>query len=529
MPMSRLAALAAALSLAAPSAASSADRPPTARTEGGALAGAVSEETHAFKAIPYAAAPVGELRWRPPQATPSWDGVRDASRLGADCIQGAMPGPGAAPARSEDCLFLNVWRPANKQARLPVIVWIHGGAFTNGGSSSPETWGEALARRGVVLVTFNYRLGRLGFFGFPALSQEHPDEPKANYGLMDQVAALQWVRRNIADFGGDPGNVTVMGESAGGMAVHALLSSPAAEGLFQKAIIQSGGGRRFLMGERRLAQDLPNAPSAESLGLAFAQSVGVSGQDAEALAALRAKPAAEITGDLSMLTLALAPTRALFPGPVIDGKLLVEPVEAALAAGRIRSMPLLMGATDADLSLDAARSKEEAFAAFGADADAARAAYDPNGDRELAAINAAVGADRNMIEPARFAARAMSARGAPVYVFRFGYVPLARKEKSRFGAEHASDVAFVFDRLEAMYGDKVSKTDQEVAALMADAWVSFARTGRPKSRAWPRFQAPAEKILMIGRDGKATALADPLQARLDLLTTMVQERSSQSP
>lgn len=513
------AALAAICLVLATSAAMAAEPQVRVPVAGGTLEGVVEGDVLAFKGIPYAAAPVGPLRWRPPQPAQGWEGLRPVRDLSPDCAQGAMPGPPPRRPRSEDCLYLNVWRPADRRQRLPVIVWIHGGAFTNGGSSSPETFGDALARRGAVVVTFNYRLGRLGFFGFPALTQEYPDEAKGNYGLMDQIAALQWLARNVAAFGGDPRNVTLMGESAGGMSVHVLLASPAAAGLFHKAIIQSGGGRRFLMRERRLAQDLADAPSAETLGRDFARSLGVEGTDASALAALRARSAAEITGDLSMLTLALTPQRAHFAGPIVDGRIVIEPTEKSLAGGRLRAMPLIVGATDADLSLERARTKAEAFAAFGADAEAARRVYDPDGTADLAAVNAAIGADRNMIEPARFAARAMARRGAPVYVYRFAHVPAARRARSRFGAEHASDVAFAFDRPEAILGAETDDHDRRVAGAVADAWVRFARTGRPGGggMVWPRFGAGSELVLTIRSGGEMSAKPDPRRDQLDLM------------
>ncbi len=221
------------------------------------------------------------------------------------------------------------------------MVWIHGGAFTNGGSSSPETWGDAMARRGLVFVTFNYRLGRFGFFGHPALSAEHPDEATGNYGLMDQMAALAWVRRNIAAFGGDPKNVTVVGGSAGGISINLLLGAPKAEGLFDKAIIQSGAGRRFLTPERRLSQDLPGKPSAQSVGLAFAKRLGVEGQDATALAALRAQPADRIAANLSMATLVFQGEGALYSGACRRRK-----ADHRDAGGDLRPRPSAQGSGD---------------------------------------------------------------------------------------------------------------------------------------------------------------------------------------
>jgi len=489
---------------------------PIAKVETGALQGVTSNGVTAFKGVPYAAAPVGDLRWRAPKSAAAWSGTRDASKLSPDCVQGRMPGSPEPAPQAEDCLFANVWRPASAAKKLPVMVWIHGGAFVNGGSSSPETWGDAMAKRGLVFVTFNYRLGRFGFFGHPALSAESPDEATGDYGLMDQMAALAWVRRNIAAFGGDPKNVTVVGGSAGGISINLLLGAPSAKGLFDKAIIQSGAGRRFLTPERRLAQDLPGKPSATSLGVAFAKRLGVDGTDANALAALRALPADKIAANLSMATLVFQGEGALYSGPVVDGKLIVETPEATFTHGRQPKIPVIVGATSADLSLDFAPNPEAAYAKF-PDPAAAKAAYDPDGKLPMKALNAAIGGDRNMVEPARFIARAMAAKGTPAYEYRFGYIAPAALAGSPNGANHSTEVAYVFDRLSAAYAS-VTPADQAVAGRLADYWANFARTGNPNGPglpAWPRYDAKGDRLMDIRPDGAFVGEVDPWKARLD--------------
>jgi len=238
-------------------------------TEAGAVRGQIAPGYLVFQGIPYAAPPVGPLRWQPPQPVTPWQGMRDASRPGPRCVQDTARDPGTGRRDSEDCLSLNVWSPAGA-TRRPVMVWIHGGAFIQGTAGSSFYDGTHFAERGVVLVSVNYRLGRLGFFGHPALSAEGAGGPPGSYGLMDNVAALKWVKANIAQFGGDPANVTVFGESAGGILVNYLMAAPSANGLFAKAISESGFGRSNGMPIRG---DAPRA--AEKQGLTYAASVGV--------------------------------------------------------------------------------------------------------------------------------------------------------------------------------------------------------------------------------------------------------------
>lgn len=504
--------LAAALSLAA---ATSHAAPPQAETSAGAVRGTVESEVEVFKGIPFAAPPVGELRWRAPQPVAPWQGVRDATRFGHDCMR-----PAADPAfePSEDCLTLNVWRPTGAAKRkLPVLVWIHGGAFVSGSNVPPEASGAAFARDGVIFVAPNYRLGRFGFFAHPALSVERPEEPKGNYGYLDQIAALKWVQRNIAAFGGDPENVTIMGASAGGESVLALAASPLARGLFERVIAQSGGGRTQLLGAQMLSADTEAHPSAEKIGLAFATSVGVNGSDAGALEKLRALPAEKVAGNLTALGMLFLGERSRFSGPIVDGRIVTaQPAEALKSAP---PLPIIVGADEADLGLNRAPDKDASFAAFGPLAAEARAAYDPAGTATLDEVNGMIGRDRTMIEPARLVARTAAAKGAPAWLFRFSYVAESLRDKPIKGAEHSSEVVYAFDTLGALLGDKVTATDAAVASTMHRYWVNFARTGDPNGTglpAWIPVTTAADPLLDFQPDGRAVIKADPWKARLDV-------------
>jgi len=263
-----------ALAIIAMAPARSATAPLEVRVDGGVIRGALERNVIAYKGIPYAAPPVGVLRWAPPRPVKPWKGVRRARRFGPDCAQ--LPTPGDdAPLRTlpkESCLYINLWRPRGPARHLPVMVWIYGGGFVDGGTSPAAYDGTQFARDGVVLVSFNYRLGNFGFFAFPALSRAQSGKLLGNYAFMDQIAALEWVRHNVAAFGGDPHNVTVFGESAGGMSVHALLMTPLAQGLFQRAIIESGAGRDNILRARPLTGA---ADSAEAVGVRLARHLGI--------------------------------------------------------------------------------------------------------------------------------------------------------------------------------------------------------------------------------------------------------------
>ncbi|WP_172327557.1 carboxylesterase/lipase family protein [Mangrovicoccus sp. HB161399] len=464
-----LAKLAAALGLASlfPGAAR-AEFPAEVRLEAGILRGTLSGGGAAWKGIRYAAPPVGPLRWRAPQPAPRWDGIRDADGYGNDCMQAPVD-VDAAPLGAEpdeDCLYLNLWRPAAAGQGLPVLVWIHGGAFVNGGASPATYSGEALARQGIVFVGINYRLGRFGTFAHPALTAaDEEDGLLGNYGLLDQIAALEWVRDNVAAFGGDPGNVTLMGESAGGASVHFLATSPLAQGLFHKAAILSGmnGGRPGTATQEEM----------EAIGTAFAARHGIEGSGPEALAALRALPAEEICGGLNWLTMGPEAGRT-WAGPYVDGRIMADP-GAAYAAGAFAHVPALIGATDDDLG--------------------GRTGY--------------------MVAGARQAARTYAAAGLPVWHYRFSYVPGSVEAP---GAGHASDIPFFLATEDIRYGARTTAADRAAAAMISGALLRFVRRGDPNGPGlphWPRYDPRTDIVMEFRRGGGALAGPDPWGAEID--------------
>ena len=482
----------------------------------GTLTGSTAREVISFTGIPYAHPPVQALRWQPPQRVQRWTGVREATALAPDCMQELAPWMDAPirTAPSEDCLYLNVWRPAlDSRKPHPVVVWFHGGGFVNGGSSAAVFDGGEFARRGVVLVTFNYRLGRFGFFAHPALSRERGDGPLANYGLMDQIAALEWVQRNIAVFDGDPHNVTIFGESAGGMSVLALATSERARGLFHKAIVQSGGGRPGLLSLRPLRG---GDDSAEMNGRAFAREAGIEGNDAHALARLRALPAERLAKGLTMLTM-VEQARTYVGGPVLDGRIIAGMPGELLARNRSTPVPLMIGATSMDIGPVEGNTLEQVLAPFGANAAKARAVYDPDGRGSLADIAARSGGDRYMVEPARYLARLFTDRGARVYLFRFSYVAESMRPKWT-GAPHATDVPYVFNTLSARYGKAVAVPDASLAQAMQRYWIAFATTGMPEVTglpAWPIYERASDVLMNFTNEGPVAG-PDPWRARLDI-------------
>jgi len=496
---------------------------------GGQVRGVNAGEVIIWKGIPFAAAPVGELRWRPPQPVVPWQGVLSADTFKADCAQKPFPAD-AAPlgvTPGEDCLGLNIWKPAAASAQpLPVLVWIYGGGFVNGGSSPAVYDGSAFAKNGIVFVSFNYRLGRFGFFAHPALSAEARErgEPLGNYGYLDQIAALQWIQDNIAAFGGDPDNVTVFGESAGGVSVLHLLSTPMAAGLFHKASVLSGGGRGSLLGSRHLNQpDADARPSAEATGVAFANKNGIHGHDRQALAALRALPMDSVIDGLNLDTLWQA-NDAYAGGPLLDGRIVYQTPQQALESGNWNKMPVLVGSTSADLGFSSAESKAALFAPFAANAQRAREVYDPDGSAPLEQVRNLVAMDQTMGEPPRFMSKQVSAQGLPAYFYRFSYVAESMRAEWSTGTPHATELPFVFNTVNTRYGDDVTQADLKTAQAANQYWTNFAATGDPNGPGlpdWPRYQASSNIVLEFTLDGPAS-MPDPWTARLDLIERLYQ-------
>jgi para-nitrobenzyl esterase len=442
----------------------------TMTTVSGKVAGATVNGVSSWKGVPFAAPPTGPLRWRAPQPAAAWPGVRQATAYGHDCMQVPFPSDaaplGTQPA--EDCLTLNVWKAAGGEAKLPVLVWIYGGGFVNGGASPPTYSGENLARQGVIVVSFNYRVGRFGTFAHPQLTAANADGGLlGNYGYMDQLAALRWVRDNIAAFGGDPANVTIIGESAGGMSVNTLVTSPLAQGLFHRAVVMSGGDGAPMGGV--------DLAAVEKVGVDFAIRQGIAADDPQALAKLRALSADQVTDGLNMMALfAPKPGPRTFASPFADGRLAID-AAAAYKSSAFTPVPMIVGATSADIG----------------------------------------GPTGFMVAGARQVAAAVADKGAPTWSYRFSYVA---QSIGKVGAEHASEIPYVFDTTAAKLADKATPRDLAVGKAASAYIVNFAKTGDPNGGglpAWPRYSRAGDTILDFAADGVPVALKDPLGAQID--------------
>lgn len=457
--------------------------PVTVQTAAGTVAGSV-DYVKSFKGIPFAAPPVGPLRWKPPQPVKPWSGVLDATRFGPECEQAGPPGA----VMSEDCLSLNVWTPADTGERLPVVVYFFGGGFAVGNASLPTFDGTALARRGVVVVVPNYRLGVFGFLALPALVAESPEHTAGNYGLLDQVAALQWVQANIAAFGGDPRKVTIMGESAGAASVSALLTMPRAKGLYVRAIMESAPVLRPQL----------NAAQAQSAGTQYAAG--------QTLAQLRAAPAADLLRRIPPLDPDTRSDVAITFGPIADGVVLPDERET-YAQGRETVVPLIIG-NNADEGSFFARGVPvktlAQYAAalqkrFGAQAARARQLYPARTDDEANAAEATIIGDMDINTGVRKVAKLFAAREPEVYRYVFAH----RRGGKLPG--HSDELPYVFGT-PAVNGVGVAvppfdDADWRVSDEMQARWAQFIKTGDPNPpgrAAWPRYTVRGDRFIVFG-------------------------------
>jgi para-nitrobenzyl esterase len=453
------------------------------RVEQGLLSGAAGKnpEVRVYRGIPYAAPPVGELRWKPPQPAASWPGVRDAKQFSSACWQNPYPSSSIYAAKlpplSEDCLYLNVWTAAKSaKDHLPVMVWIHGGGFTRGDGISNAYDGENLARKGVVLVTINYRLGIFGFFAHPALTAESGHHASGNYGLQDQIAALHWVRKNIQAFGGDPKNVTIFGESAGSWAVNALMASPLAKGLFERAIGESGAS----------FSPIKSLAESEKAGEKLDSSIQ----------ALRAKPAEE-----------LVKTNEQVVRPIVDGWVLPQDVATTFSQGRQNDVPLLVG-FNADegttLVPQAAAMKANVFVdgvhqRYGTMADDFLKTYPASSDEDAVSSFYAAYRDQTFGWEMRTWARLAAKTGHHhVYMYYFSHHPPG-PQSARLRAFHASEIPYVFGNF--FWPFPWEDADHKLSDVVSSYWVNFARSGDPNGAGlprWPAYDPASDQALEIG-------------------------------
>jgi para-nitrobenzyl esterase len=457
-------------------------KPAPVQVEGGLVQGLAADGLTVYKGLPFAAPPVGDLRWRAPQTAAGWTGVRNADRHAPGCLpsMGDPPPSGA----SEDCLYLNVWTPAKKAGdRLPVLVWIYGGGFNGGSTSAPVHDGAKLARRGVVLVSIAYRVGVMGFFAHPELSAESPRHVSGNYGLLDMIAALRWIQRNGAAFGGDPKRVTIFGESAGGIAVSMLCASPLAKGLFQGAISQSGGSFGPSRKSPVPGENMRLLADAEAAGAEMAKAVG-----APSVGELRALPAVKV--------IEAGRRQRGMAWPIVDGWVIPGDQYRLYEAGRFNDTPILVGYnSDEGLGFTRARTSEEHIAGV-------RARYGPFADRLLEAYPTA--ADRipktvrDLARDSAFGwhtwswARLQSSRGkGRAFLYYFDQHPerAPGSPEADYGAPHGVDVPYVFENLETM-NRPATDGDRRISDAMAAYWTNFAKHFDPNGKglpAWPAF------------------------------------------
>ena len=505
----------------------SAVHPAAVRTDVGLIEGVSKDGLDVYRGVPFAAPPVGSLRWRAPGPVKPWAGVRGAQSFAPACMQTGVSMPGETPpTTSEDCLYLNIWAPGHKvNGRLPVLVWIYGGGFTNGSASMPLYWGDRLARKGVIVVTVAYRVGPFGWLALPELTAESPHHASGNYGLQDQVAALGWVQRNIGAFGGDPSRVTIAGQSAGAASMSLLVASPLAKGLFHGVIAESGG----------VFEPLQLAPSyllanAERDGQAYETSVG-----ARSLADLRALPPAAL----------LAGKRAAVSHPVVEPYALPISPYDAFVAGHINATPLLVGSNadearslvDNLASVKAVTFDAEIAKAWGALPPQLLAPYPHTTDAE--AVSARLGFEREL----RFGwddwawARLQAHDGRhPAFYYQFAQSPPFPKGSvyDGWGPSHFAELWYVFDHLDQQPSWRWTSRDRRLAETMSSYWTNFVKTGDPNGKGlprWPPFDPAHDSELRLVEPITVTAVPrlDKLEAFDAVYTAVRGSRFAATP
>jgi para-nitrobenzyl esterase len=486
---------------------------PQVKTQSGIVEGKDDGTVRAFLGIPYAAPPIGDLRWKPPVPAAKWTGVRQATSFGSYCLQGPVFGDmnfrGATG--SEDCLFLNVWTPSKPPAaKLPVMVWIYGGGFVAGSTSEGRQDGSHLAQQGVVVVSMNYRLGVFGFLVHPELTKESPQHASGNYGLLDQLAALEWVRDNITAFGGDPSNVTIFGESAGSFSVSAQMASPLSKGLFHKAIGESGaafrsGGLSFESRASREEKDVKTLK--EKLGV-------------EGLAELRALPAQKL-----LETFSPPKSRGFDFGPDIDGYFLPDSLPAIFAAGKQNDVPLLAGWNHDEGSFEvifnpqkptADSMKATAQKDFGDKASDFLRLYPTDTDEHVLRSALDIAGDRFIAYSTWAWIDAQSKTGKqPIYRYRFDLAPPADHPGPAF-AFHSAEIEYVFGQLDTKAGVPWRPEDRALSEQMQKYWANFARSGDPNGSGlpkWPVYSAADGWQVMFLDAPQPSAHKDDLRDR----------------
>ena len=477
------------------------------KVDSGALEGAVSGDAslRVFRGVPFAAPPIGDLRWKPPQPVKRWTGVRKATEFGAHCMQAQVFADIIFRGKemSEDCLNLTVWTPAKRTSNLPVYVWFYGGGFAAGGEDEPRYDGESLARQGIVVVNANYRLGVFGFLSHPELTKESPHHASGNYGMLDQVAAIEWVIRNIAAFGGDPGRITIGGESAGSLSVSALMASPLSRGLFRQAIGESGAFFGSVGGNA-----VASLATTEQQGEKFAAAAG-----AASLGDLRARSAAEL------LAIASKQNSGFNFWPSVDGYFLPEDPQNIYIEGKQAHVPLLAGWNADEMRMvtllapvkpTAHTFAEQLRKQYQDRADEAMKLYPASTDEQAIRSAGDLASDNFIVYGTWKWIDVQAKTGKPVYRFEFDRtVPIPNAMKTTglktLGSPHASELEYVFNTLNSKPADW-QPDDQKVAETMNKYWGNFIRTGHPDGTGlplWPDF-TKAREVMHLDIDSRAT-------------------------